>query len=430
LQELLESEVFLKIDSNKSEKGIENKLISAKLLLEKSNYQIESLTTQLNELVYKAYDVDPELEVFILNNSVQQSSHTLSGISNISDVDLLFNSDVLEYILGISLGYYTNTFEQNYYDYNLVFEVSPPNILPSVNIGPNIGQDIICTSEENDQAIISKVISDLCHKMSCNKEFFVENLCKALNVSSIREYLNSTNMFFESHLKKYSKSRRLSPIYWPLQTTTGSFTIWVCYHKINNQTLMKCVNDFVEPKLETISSELNGLKSDSTRKALDEKKIDKLTTLKIELEDYRDELLRVAKHWQPNLDDGVQITAAPLWRLFQHKNWKKKLKETSEKLDDGDYDWAHLAFSIWPERVLKKCHGDRSLAIAHNVENDLWHEVEVIKPRRKEPVWEWQPKSLTDSELRNYIKNKISTDDQLKLYRTNKTNENGGANEY
>ena len=95
----------------------------------------------------------------------------------------------------------------------------------------------------------------------------------------------------------------------------------------------------------------------------------------------------------------MQITAAPLWKLFQHKAWQKKLKDTWEKLEKGEYDWAHLACSIWPERVLLKCHQDRSLAIAHDVENIFWHEVEVP---------EWQPKDLSDTELDALVKQTIA----------------------
>jgi hypothetical protein len=65
----------------------------------------------------------------------------------------------------------------------------------------------------------------------------------------------------------------------------------------------------------------------------------------------------------------VQISAAPLWKLFQFKPWQKKLKETWESLEAGEYDWAHLAYSIWPERVREKCKTDKSLAIAHDLEN-------------------------------------------------------------
>jgi hypothetical protein len=47
----------------------------------------------------------------------------------------------------------------------------------------------------------------------------------------------------------------------------------------------------------------------------------------------------------------------------------------------GDYDWAHLALSIWPNRVKQKCKSDRSIAIAHNLENLC--EIEQSKPKTK-----------------------------------------------
>lgn len=77
--------------------------------------------------------------------------------------------------------------------------------------------------------------------------------------------------------------------------------------------------------------------------------------------------------WKPNLNDGVVITAAPLWKLFQFKPWQKKLKETWEALEAGEYDWAHLAYSLWPDRVREKCKHDKSLAIAHGLE-ELYEE--------------------------------------------------------
>jgi hypothetical protein len=44
-----------------------------------------------------------------------------------------------------------------------------------------------------------------------------------------------------------------------------------------------------------------------------------LQDLEAELKELQDELLRIATTWRPNRDDGVQITAAPLWRLFRHR---------------------------------------------------------------------------------------------------------------
>jgi hypothetical protein len=234
--------------------------------------------------------------------------------------------------------------------------------------------------------------------------------------------------FFNYHLKKYSKSRRVAPLYLPLKSVSGTSTIWIYFNDINNQTLVCAINDFIDPKLDELNNELANLKLKPSRTAEEENIIDKLSETKSDLDEYKSELLRISKFWSPALKDGVQITVAPLWRLFQHKAWQKKLKQTWEKLEEGEYDWAHLAFSTWPERVLKKCHEDRSLAIAHDVETDLWHEVEVIKGKKKEPVWEWQPKPLSDAELHAYIKEKIARDERLKLYRSNQSaNANGGV---
>jgi hypothetical protein len=205
--------------------------------------------------------------------------------------------------------------------------------------------------------------------------------CDILGVRSIREYFTKSTSFFSDHLKRYSESRRQAPIYWPLSTPSGSYTLWLYYHRLTDQTLYICVNDYVEPKLKQIAEEAAGLRSKSGRSSAEERQLERLSTLEGELKDFRDELLRITKFWKPNLNDGVQITAAPLWKLFQHKAWQKKLKETWEKLEAGDYDWAHLAYSIWPDRVREKCRTDKSLAIAHGLE-DLYEEPKTA-PKKK-----------------------------------------------
>jgi hypothetical protein len=40
----------------------------------------------------------------------------------------------------------------------------------------------------------------------------------------------------------------------------------------------------------------------------------------------------------------------------------------------GEYDWSHIAMHLWPERVVPKCAKDRSLAIAHGLEDVFWVE--------------------------------------------------------
>jgi len=202
-------------------------------------------------------------------------------------------------------------------------------------------------------------------------EAIEQEACEILKVSSLRDYFRKPSGFFQDHLKRYSKSRRKAPIYWPLSTSSGSYTLWIYYHRLTDQTLFTCVNDYVKPRLGELEKEIERLQKEIAEngKAKQRQRLEALQDFWQELEDFRDELLRIAAlPYKPDLNDGVLITASPLWNLFRLTSWKKDLKACWDKLEAGDYDWAHLTYSIWPDRVREKCKQDRSLAIAHDLE--------------------------------------------------------------
>ena len=137
----------------------------------------------------------------------------------------------------------------------------------------------------------------------------------------------------------------------------------------------------------------------------------------------------MAPLWNPNLDDGVIINFAPLWRLVpQHKAWQKELKSTWDALCEGKYDWAHLAMHLWPERVVPKCAKDRSLAIAHGLEDVFWEESSVVSRRSsvghafaddRGPMTDdasandakpgkWQPRKVPQSEIDRIVAERTS----------------------
>lgn len=208
-----------------------------------------------------------------------------------------------------------------------------------------------------------------------------DEITRDLECNSVQEYLLKPNRYFSNHLKQYSKSRRRAPIYWPLSTSTGSYMIWLYYPDLSSQTLYSAINDFIEPKLKQVGADVTALRNKgSARTRDDEKQFEVLQAFELELIELRDTLLKLAPTYKPNHDDGVQISAAPLWPLFRHKPWQKVLKDTWAKLEKGDYDWAHLAMNYWPDRVREKCKTDKSLAIAHGLE-DLYIEPEA-KPKK------------------------------------------------
>ncbi|MCY2990766.1 MAG: hypothetical protein NTY19_23245, partial [Planctomycetota bacterium] len=182
-------------------------------------------------------------------------------------------------------------------------------------------------------------------------------------------------VFFEKHLKRYSKSRRKAPILWQLATPSASYSVWLYIHRLTKDSFYQLQNDLVAPKraheerkLASLTQAAGDSPTASQRKeiAAQEAFVDELRTL-------RDEVARIAPLWDPDLNDGVVITAAPLWRLVpQHKSWQKELQIVWDALCAGKYDWSYLSMHLWPERVVPKCADDRSLAIAHDLEDMLW----------------------------------------------------------
>ena len=211
-------------------------------------------------------------------------------------------------------------------------------------------------------------------------------LLESIGENSLRSYLVRPSGFFADHCDRYSKGRRAAPVYWPLSTASGSYTLWVYYPSLNNQTLFSAINDFLDGpngKLTQVSRDCTELRvKGSSRSRDEEKQYETLQSFQQELFDLRDILLKIAPTYRPSQDDGVQISAAPLWSLFRHKPWQKVLKETWNKLEKGDYDWAHLAMSYWPDRLREKCKTDKSLAIAHGLE-ELYIEPEITSKKSR-----------------------------------------------
>ena len=237
---------------------------------------------------------------------------------------------------------------------------------------------ILVDDENHPEDIVARVREAIEVIWKDRSEAIEQEACGILGVKTLRDYFRRPAGFFADHLKRYSKSRRQAPIYWPLSTASGSYTLWVYYHRLNNDTLYKCLQQFVEPKIKEVEEDIRRLRAmlgTAEGGARERRQLDDAESLLAELRDLHAELARWAPRWKPNLNDGVQVTACPLWKLFRLPKWQKTLKDTWQDLEKGEYDWAHLAYTLWPDRVREKCKKDRSLAIAHGME-----EICEIKP--------------------------------------------------
>lgn len=214
--------------------------------------------------------------------------------------------------------------------------------------------------------------------------------------------LRGIHSLFDWHLGLYSAVKRKAPIYWQLATPTASYSVWLYYHRLTPDTLYRLLHDYATPKQQHEERKLTSLTQGVGPKvsASQRKEIDAQERFVAELRAFHEELARVAPLWNPDLNDGVIINFAPLWRLVpHHRAWQKDCKKVWDKLVKGDYDWAHLAMHLWPERVVPKCAKDRSLAIAHGLEDAFWCEDSDGK---------WQPRKVAESDVAKLVKERTS----------------------
>lgn len=207
---------------------------------------------------------------------------------------------------------------------------------------------------------------------------------------------------FEFHVKQYTKKPRKAPIYWQLSVPSRRYSIWLYYHRLNRDTLWRVLNDFVKPKLAREERRLAGLRTEAGEALTPSQRssIQEAQTFSDELATFRDEIEMIAPLWNPNLNDGVVLNFAPLWKLVpQLPSWQRELHDCWNKLTSGDYDWAHIAMRLWPERVVPKCAQDRSLAIAHGLEERFWE---------GQPDGKWKAKKATAVEMQRLVEERSS----------------------
>ncbi|WP_295432661.1 BREX-1 system adenine-specific DNA-methyltransferase PglX [uncultured Thiodictyon sp.] len=208
-------------------------------------------------------------------------------------------------------------------------------------------------------------------------------LAEALGTDSLRTWLRRPDGFFADHLARYSKSKRRAPIYWPLSTASGGFTLWLYYPRLCGAMLSACVNR-LRANEQLLQREEAGLLAARSQGALSGEGQGRLDRIGVELRE-RAELREalnglVNRGFAPHLDDGAVVNAAPLARWFRHRGWREAAQTVWDELERGEHDWSHLALWLHPEQVLQRCRTERDLAIAHGRE-DLY-EPTPEKPRR------------------------------------------------
>ena len=200
-------------------------------------------------------------------------------------------------------------------------------------------------------------------------------LCQLIGYKSLQTYLESPTGFFDYHFRRYTKSRRKAPIYWPLSSEDGSLTYWVYYPRLNQNTLHSLILKLRDEN-ERLHSQIAAT-TDKTQQTL-------LRGRQQQVEGMMDELNNIINAgYKPNHDDGVPVTSCPLVKLIAHRGWKQECTANWADLQKGEYDWSHLAMSMFPARVTQKAKKDWCLALTHGLEHLCENKPKEKKTRKK-----------------------------------------------
>lgn len=172
----------------------------------------------------------------------------------------------------------------------------------------------------------------------------LDDAALALGSTGLDRYL--LGQFFGDHLSRYSMSRRKAPIYWHLQVPSRKWGIWLYMPRLSREMLFAVVQEseqrqrLAEQQIATLQREYDDGGAGRTIATVS-KELDAEQKLAVELLAFRDEAERIANlGWEPDLDDGAVLNAAPLAKLFSA--WKDAAKYRKE-LKQGKHTWSTVS---------------------------------------------------------------------------------------
>ena len=353
----------------------------------------EELVKENDDLWMDLADIDRNSEFRqTLNNYKSRRPYeellSIDGAScqNVIDKKVMAQEIVME-LVGMTFGRWNTAYakgEQAIPKFGDVFDALP--FMPVVSQGEatcpaqlDVPTDGILTNNSDSSLCLASHVREVMHYLWADRADDMEyELCQLIGCKSLQAYLASPTGFFDYHFKRYTKSRRKAPIYWLLASEDGTVDYWVYYPKLSKNTLPQLIIRLREQQ-EQLRTRLNAALA-----AHDKTQESQIRAEQEQVEGMMDELNRIlAAGYVPNHDDGVPVTAAPLLHLAASRPWRVECEKNMELLEKGDYDWSHLAMSMYPARVTQKAKKDWCMALTHGLEHICENKPKEKKARKK-----------------------------------------------
>ena len=315
----------------------------------------------------------------------------LLSIDNASNQNIIdkkvIAQEIVQELVGMAFGRWDTAYAQKVKqipEFGDVFDALP--FMPTVSLSEipsdyalQIPEDGILNNQaDSPDSLVNRVRDVMQHIWGKHADELEYELCQLIGCKNLQVYFEAPTGFFDYHFKRYTKSRRKAPIYWPLSSEDGSYTYWVYYPKLSRNTLPSLLIK-LRSEDEQLRSGINAAMAGH-----DKAQESSLRAKKAQVEGMMEEINQIlASGYEPNHDDGVPVTSAPMLKLVAHRGWNNECKDNLEKLTKGEYDWSHLAMSMFPARVTQKAKKDWCLALTHGLEHLCENKPKEKKARKK-----------------------------------------------
>jgi hypothetical protein len=314
---------------------------------------------------------------------------SIDGASSQNIIDKkVMAQEIVQELVGMAFGRWDVAYakgDKPVPEFGDIFEALP--FMPDVSLSDipadypiNVPNDGILSNQADSDINLTSRVRDVMHYLWADRADDIEyELCQMIGCKNLQTYFEQPTGFFDYHFKRYTKSRRKAPIYWPLSSVDGSLTYWIYYPKLSKNTLPTLIIK-LRNENERLRSGIN-----NAMLVHDKSLENSLRSAQQQVEGMMAEITHIIDcNYEPNHDDGVPVTSCPLVNLIGHRGWNAECQSNLADFQKGEYDWSHLAMSMFPARVINKAKKDWCMALTHGLEHLCENRPKEKRSKKKE----------------------------------------------